>query len=99
MTVTDSAYVAVLERKLYESEQRLYEFRRIFEHWIQSNGKGDKHTSVERVQQGEPMGKVHRTIERNSDGLFPGQLPNQVTDDEDDFDPAEAGKSEEECIE
>ena len=33
MTVTDGAYIAVLEKKLVQSERSLYEFRQIFNHF------------------------------------------------------------------
>lgn len=40
MTVTEQAYLSVLEQKLVEAERALYGFRKIYEHW-RVNGFGD----------------------------------------------------------
>ena len=47
MTVTDGAYIAVLEQKLVQSERSLYEFRRIFEHWTKTVSKEEYITEEE----------------------------------------------------
>jgi hypothetical protein len=50
MTVTDSAYIAVLENKLAQAERNLYEFRQIFTHWQSSQ------SDAQQVQRTEPSG-------------------------------------------
>jgi len=35
MTVTDSAFIAVLENKLIQAERSLHEFKQIFTHWTE----------------------------------------------------------------
>jgi len=42
MHITDSAYIAVLENKLIQSERSLYEFRQIFTHWTKGLDDGPK---------------------------------------------------------
>ncbi len=53
MTVTDGAYIAVLEQKLVQSERSLYEFRRIFEHWTRGTGKEMASRVVEESYEGD----------------------------------------------
>ena len=105
MEVTNSAYVAVLENKLQQAERNLHEFRKIFTHWSSRMGsdrshKGDCGGPVSASKTTIVLDEVHgtQTLKRNSDGSFPGQLT-PPTLDEELFDPAEAGKSEAECIE
>ncbi|GAG43715.1 unnamed protein product [marine sediment metagenome] len=36
MTVTDGAYISVLENKLIQAERSLHEFKSIFQHWTKT---------------------------------------------------------------
>jgi hypothetical protein len=66
MTVTDSAYIAVLENKLAQAERNLYEFRQIFTHW--------------QGQREEPAATA--TLAADDKGRYPGQLPPPQSDEE-----------------
>jgi len=84
MHITDSAYIAVLENKLIQSERSLYEFRQIFQHWTEGRISGDSEVVVQESDTTELLQKVHgtRTLKRNSDGSYPGQLPAHTVEDE-----------------
>ena len=71
MHVTDSAYIAVLENKLQQSERNLYEFRQIFMHWTKERLVETETSKVERTA----------TLLRNEDGSYPGQLPSIPIED------------------
>jgi len=73
MTVTDSAFIAVLENKLVQAERNLYEFRQIFTHWT-----GQTNKSVA-AYKGKPT-----TLTKQADGLYPGQLPPLPLDDDEE---------------
>ena len=81
--VSDSAYIAVLENKLVQAERSLYEFRQIFVHWTKerdgrSFGNTDRQTRTERTDNGGPG----TLLKKN--GLYPGQLPYQTDDEEEE---------------
>lgn len=83
-TIEKNAYICALEKKLFEAERALHGFRRIFEYYTA----------------GAPTPVLVRSVSQGSEreGLFPGQRDNMVEQYE-KFDPAEAGKSASECIE
>lgn len=76
MTITESAYIAALEKKLMEAERALYGFRAIWNN-LQTNGLGnDRHE--------ESAGRCSLSTTRE-DGLYDGQLsyPNDLEECED----------------
>lgn len=62
MTITESAYVAALEKKLIEAERALYGFRAI---WNNLSSEGIRLQEADRPSISPP----------SKDGLYPGQLP------------------------
>jgi hypothetical protein len=71
MTVTDSAFIAVLENKLVQAERNLYEFRRIFNHFVGNNLRSSNN----------PRSTEYGI---NENGLYPGQLPPLPLDDDEE---------------
>jgi hypothetical protein len=90
-TITLEDRLAVLENKLKVAESALYGCRAII-HYV-------RRTEYEREDTESVSPVVVRGARQGDDGLYPGQFKAQPPQDEEDFDPAEAGKSEQECVE
>lgn len=72
-SVSTGAYIAALHKKLAQAERSLYEFRRIFEHFISEEGQHACLSSKVCEDDQEP---IQEAPERA--GLYPGQIDNLV---------------------
>lgn len=79
MDVTDGDRFAIAMAKLSQARSAVYEATRIIEHLFESDGCLPTHETNDSVSVGGTL-----AVGNPVDGLYPGQLPDQIEDVEED---------------